>query len=97
MTDQPDSEAERARAFYRELNGLILDQSRNEKQVRHGDEWLDLRKAVERLAAAEATIARVREVAEDIGNWGWPNAQAREYSASLLAALDGDTPKDGEA
>lgn len=64
-------------------------------RVEMGETVMPLKPTVaERLKAAEAALARVREVAEDIGNWGWPNAQAREYSAALLAALDGDTPKE---
>lgn len=54
----------------------------------------EIGRLVAEVGELRATIARVREVAEDIGNWGWPNDQARQYSASLLAALDGDTPKE---
>ncbi|WTW93652.1 hypothetical protein OG216_09800 [Streptomycetaceae bacterium NBC_01309] len=86
-----------------ELLGLT-DRSRNRPEQYHGNEWLDLGKALERLDAAEAAIARVRELHQrdsddkcglcryfDTTNWG---GLRTHWPCDTVRALDGDMPKE---
>lgn len=73
---------------------LLLDQTHDRPEQHDGKEWLDLRKATERLAAAEAAIERVRETAERIRRFPTPENTGPMYADLITRALDGDAPKE---